>query len=119
MVAFDDSTPIYLQIAEQIRTAILDGTLKEGDQVMSTTQYATTYRINPATAAKGLNLLVDERLIEKRRGLGMFVSEGAHEALLQQRREAFFDSVLAPVIADARALGFTKQQIISHIQENS
>ena len=57
-MAFDDSTPIYLQIAEQIRTAILDGTLKEGDQVMSTTQYATTYRINPATAAKGLRYAV-------------------------------------------------------------
>ena len=118
-MAFDDSTPIYLQIAEQIRTAILDGTLKEGDQVMSTTQYATTYRINPATAAKGLNLLVDERLIEKRRGLGMFVNEGARERLGSQRRATFFDEVLAPVIADAHALGFTTQQIITHIEEAS
>lgn len=118
-MAFDDSTPIYLQIAEQIRTAILDGTLQEGDQVMSTTQYATTYRINPATAAKGLNILVDEHLIEKRRGLGMFVSEGAKEQLLGERRAAFFDDVLAPVIAEARSLGFTKQQIITHIEENS
>ncbi len=118
-MVFDDSTPIYLQIAEQIRTAILDGSLPEGDQVMSTTQYATTYRINPATAAKGLNTLVDERLIEKRRGLGMFVLDGARESLLEARRATFFEEALAPVIAEAQALGFTKQQIISHIEETS
>lgn len=116
---FDDSSPIYLQIAEQIRTAVLDGSLAEGDQVMSTTQYATTYRINPATAAKGLSILVDEGLVEKRRGLGMFVRTGAREALRETRRATFFADSLSPVIAEARALGFTTQQIISHIEENS
>lgn len=118
-MAFDDSTPIYLQIAEQIRTAILSGSLKEGDQVMSTTQYATTYRINPATAAKGLNILVEERLVEKRRGLGMFVSEGAHDSLRDARRATFFEDSLEPVIAKAQALGITKTQIITHIEEYS
>lgn len=119
MEAFNDSTPIYLQIAEQIRTAILDESLKEGDQVMSTTQYATTYRINPATAAKAMNILVDEGMIEKRRGLGMFVRQGAYEDLRTSRRATFFEDTLAPVLDRAEALGIVPDQIISYVKERS
>ena len=102
---FDGPEPIYLQIADHLRGRILDGSLKEGDQVMSTTQFATTYRINPATAAKGLGLLVDEGLVEKRRGLGMYVDQGAREALLKNEREHFLREEW-PVLRDRlRRLG--------------
>ena len=74
---FDGRDPIYLQIAEAIRGEILTGALREGEQVMSTTQYATTYRINPATAAKAFAELVAEDVLVKQRGVGMFVADGA------------------------------------------
>lgn len=116
-VPFDDRTPIYQQIADRLRTAILSGELPEGGQVMSTTQYATTYRINPATAAKAMAALVDEELLHKRRGLGMFVSEGARARLQQARRETFWDDSLAPVLAEARALGITTDQLVTYLKE--
>ena len=72
---FDSTTPIYIQIADDLRHQILIGALADGDRLMSTTEYATTYRINPATAAKAFALLVDEGLVEKRRGIGMFVTK--------------------------------------------
>lgn len=114
---FDDRTPIYLQIADRIRRSILSEALAEEEQVMSTTQYATTYRINPATAAKAMALLVEEGLVEKRRGLGMFVALGSRERLIERRRAEFWRDTFAPVLAEARALGFTEQEIIDHIQE--
>lgn len=116
---FDDRTPIYLQIADRVRRAILSSESKESDQVMSTTQYATTYRINPATAAKAMALLVEEGLIEKRRGRGMFVAIGARERLIERRRAEFWNETLAPVLAEARALGFSDQEIMDHIEETS
>ncbi len=116
-VPFDDRTPIYQQIADRVRLAILAGDLAEGEQVMSTTQYATTYRINPATAAKAMALLVDEDLLHKRRGLGMFVSPGARERLRTRRRATFWDESLAPVLQEAAALGITTDQIVTHLQE--
>ncbi|AXH96152.1 GntR family transcriptional regulator [Ornithinimicrobium avium] len=116
---FDDRTPIYQQIAERLRDAILAGDLQEEDQVMSTTQYATTYRINPATAARAMSALVDEGLLHKRRGLGMFVSPGARERLRTQRRATFWQDALGPVLAEARALGITTEQIVDHIKEQS
>ena len=116
MDAFDDRSPIYQQIAERIRSAILSGDLKEGDQVMSTTQYATTHRINPATAAKAMAVLIDEGLLEKRRGLGMFVEPGARDALLAAGRATFFARSLDPALAEAAALGITTDQLIDHIK---
>ena len=80
---FTDDRPIYQQIAEDIRRQILTSELKPGDKLMSTTQYATTYRINPATANKAFALLVDEGTVEKRRGIGMFVTASAPEILRQ------------------------------------
>lgn len=114
---FDGRTPIYQQIADRVRLAILGGELEEGDQVMSTTQYATTYRINPATAAKAMALLVDEDLLHKRRGMGMFVSPGARERLRTRRRATFWDESLAPVLREAAALGITTDRIVTHLQE--
>lgn len=114
---FDGREPIYIQIAESIRGEILSGALKEGDQVMSTTQYATTYRINPATAAKAFAELVDEGVLYKQRGLGMFVSDGAATALRAERREAFYTERLAPVLREAAVLGITAEEIADALRD--
>ena len=79
---FISGIPIYLQIADDIRAQILRGALRAGDQLTSTTEYSATYRINPATVGKAFAILVDEGLVEKRRGIGMFVAEGARRALV-------------------------------------
>lgn len=112
---FEGREPIYLQIAEAIRGEILSGALEEGDQVMSTTQYATTYRINPATAAKAFAELVDEGVLYKRRGVGMFVADGAAEELRRQRREAFFAERLDPVLREARVLGIGAGELATYL----
>lgn len=108
---FDSVTPIYVQIADDLRRQILAGTLREGDQVMSTTAYATTYRINPATAAKAFAQLIEEGLLEKRRGIGMFVTVGAPTRLREAGRNAYFTDVLAPALEQARALGIGAAEI--------
>lgn len=114
---FDGPEPIYLQIAEHLRREVLSGALGPGEQVMSTTQFATSYRINPATAAKAFAILVEEGVLEKRRGLGMFVTEGARRRLLDRRRAAFFTDRLDPVIAEARSLGIDLHTLIDHIRK--
>lgn len=119
MEPFHDRVPIYLQIADRVRRSVLSGELDEGGQVMSTTQYATTYRINPATAAKAMSLLVDEGVVHKRRGLGMFVSEGARERLREQRRESFWQDTLQPALDEADAVGITRDEIVAYLEERS
>ncbi|QSB14386.1 GntR family transcriptional regulator [Natronosporangium hydrolyticum] len=114
---FDDRSPIYQQIAERIKEDILSGALQEGDQVMSTNQYAAFYRINPATAAKGFHILVEEGIVHKRRGLGMFVSPDARQRLRTQRRERFFSDVVAPMVTQANLLGIPLSDVISHLQQ--
>ncbi len=113
---FDGRDPIYLQIADGIRDEILSGTLGEEEQVMSTTQYATTYRINPATAAKAFAQLVDEGVVYKRRGVGIFVSPGARERLLAARRETFFADVVEPVAEQARLLGVPIEDVVDRLR---
>lgn len=116
---FDGRDPIYLQIADQIRGDVLAGQLAEGEQVMSTTQYATTFRINPATAAKAFSQLVDEGVLFKQRGVGMFVAEGARGRLLEQRRETFFAERLEPVLREARVLGITTADLVQQIERDA
>src|SRR5690625_1082238 len=112
---FDGPAPIYIQIAEHIRSDVLAGRLTAGDQVMSTTQYATTYRINPATAAKAFTELVADGVLYKQRGVGMFVAEGAPERLRAERRETFFAEQLDPVLQDATWLGISTTDIQNYI----
>jgi GntR family transcriptional regulator len=114
---FDDRSPIYQQIAERIKEEILSGALPEGQQVMSTNQYAAFYRINPATAAKGFHQLVEEGILHKRRGIGMFVSPDARQRLRSQRRERFFADVVDPMVAQANLLGIPIAEIIRHVQK--
>lgn len=108
---------IYLQIGEMIETDILRGILLEEEQVPSTNELARLYSINPATAAKGVNLLVDEGILYKKRGIGMFVAQGAREAILRKRRAAFAQAHIAPLLNEARSLGITREELIDMIKE--
>ncbi|WP_298324394.1 GntR family transcriptional regulator [Haloactinopolyspora sp.] len=112
---FDERSPIYHQIAEAIKNDILSGELQAEDQVMSTNQYAAHFRINPATAAKGFQQLVDEGVLYKKRGIGMFVSPGARAALLEQRRQRFFADVVEPMVAEARVIGIPLDDVVERI----
>jgi GntR family transcriptional regulator len=116
-VVFDDRSPIYLQIANGIKDDVLSGALKEDEQVMSTNQYAAFYQINPATAAKGFAALVDEGVLYKKRGIGMFVSPDARAKLLDSRRQRFFAEVVDPMLAEARIIGISVDEIVTHIGE--
>ena len=117
MSVFDDRSPIYRQIAEQIKTDILSGALREEEQVMSTNQYAAFYRINPATAAKAFQQLVDEGILYKKRGIGMFVSSGSSDALRAQRRERFFSEVVEPMVAEAKTIGIPLDEVMRRIEQ--
>ena len=114
---FDDRSPIYLQIADQIKNDIVTGALAEDEQVMSTNQYAAYYRINPATAAKGLHQLVADGVLYKRRGVGMFVASGAREQLLKRRRSEFADQYVEPLLAEAGKLGISVTELSAMLAE--
>ncbi|MFV2018041.1 GntR family transcriptional regulator [Micromonospora sp. LOL_023] len=114
---FDDRSPIYQQIADKIKNDILSGALQEGEQVMSTNQYASYYRINPATAAKGFHQLIDEGVLFKKRGIGMFVSPNARQALRGERRDRFFAEVVDPMVTEARIIGIPLADVVARIQQ--
>ncbi|GAB3654638.1 GntR family transcriptional regulator [Glycomyces tarimensis] len=113
---FDDGTPIYRQIADQIKAEILNGSLEPGGKVMSTNQYAAFYSINPATAQKAFRELVDEGVLYKQRGVGMFVADDARDKLVGEFRARFFDDVLQPLIHEARQAGISVSDIIQYLQ---
>ena len=115
----DDSKPIFQQIAERIEGDILDGVLPEEGQVPSTNEFAAFYRINPATAAKGVNLLVDEGLLYKRRGIGMFVAPGARETVLAKRRDQFYRQFVQPLHLESRKLGIGLEELTTLIQRSA
>ena len=116
MPALDEGTPLFVQIAEQLADDIVDGGLAEGARVPSTNELATFYRINPATAAKGINLLVDDGVLEKRRGIGMFVAAGAQEQLRAGRRKRFAEQYVDPMLAEANRLGIDTDTLVSLIR---
>ncbi len=109
---------IYLQIAEMLENDILRDVLLEEERVPSTNELAKLYAINPATAAKGINLLVDTGVLYKKRGIGMFVASGAKEAIRMRRRNGFFDSYLSSVLEEARRLNISRSELISMIGDN-
>ncbi|WP_288792755.1 GntR family transcriptional regulator [uncultured Corynebacterium sp.] len=107
-----DSEPLFVQIAKLVEDLIVDGTLKSGERAPSTNELAAFHNINPATARKGLGLLVDAQVLEKRRGLGMFVTPDARERILETRREAFPGTFVAPLIDEAVRVGLSRDELI-------
>lgn len=107
----DEGRPLFLQIAEQLENSIIDGTLPEESQVPSTNELAAFHRINPATAAKGVNQLAADGILQKRRGIGMFVVAGARARLRDRRRDLFARQYVAPLVTEARKLGIDTDEL--------
>ena len=114
---FESDTPIYIQVAEQIKDAILSGAFPEETQIPSTTEVSVTYKINPATALRGVTLLVDAGILYKKRGVGIFVQKGAAEKILNQRKDAFFFFYIIRLLEEAKKLHISRQEIIRMIEE--
>nr|WP_204314719.1 GntR family transcriptional regulator [Bifidobacterium aerophilum] len=108
---------MFRQVADQLNEAIIAGTYREGDQVPSTTEISSAYRINPATVLKGMNLLVEQGLLEKRRGLGMFVTPGAAERAKAAKREEFLTEQVARFVAEAKRLGITADELADIVKK--
>ncbi len=119
MAGLEEGASIFVQIAERLAEQIVDGSLAAGDRVPSTNELASYYRINPATAAKGIGLLIDDGLVEKRRGIGMFVAAGARAHLLAERRKRFAERYVEPLIAEASRLGIDAGELAGMIRESS
>ena len=109
---WNDSQPIYRQLRDLVVAMILDGVLKEGDPLPSVRNVAAEYRVNPLTVLKGYQQLVEERLVESKRGRGMFVNAGARELLLQGEREKFLAEQWPRVSATIQRLGLTPQELL-------
>lgn len=115
-MTFAQEKPIYLQIAEKIEDAILSNAFEEDSQIPSTTEFSVNYKINPATALKGVSLLADSGILYKKRGLGMFVSPGAKEMILSKRKEVFYDSFVRSLFSEAKKLNLSRDEIFSMIE---
>ncbi len=114
----DDGTPLFAQIADRLAEDIADGSLAEGDRAPSSNELAAFYRINPATAAKGINVLIDDGLLEKRRGVGMFVAAGARQRLLDGRRQQFAERYVLPLVVEADRLGIGTDALVALVRES-
>ncbi|WP_105567312.1 GntR family transcriptional regulator [Microbacterium halophytorum] len=115
----EDDRPLFLQIAESVEESIVDGSLAEEAKAPSTNELAAFHRINPATAAKGINMLVDKGVLYKRRGVGMFVADGARERLRGERREAFVADYVTPLLAEARRIGLSASDVRALLTESA
>ena len=110
---WNDSQPIYRQLRDRVVAMILEGVLKEGDPLPSVRNVAAEYRLNPLTVLKGYQQLVDEQLVEKRRGRGMFVSDGARRALLKDERQKFLEDEWPKVVATISRLGLDTSELLA------
>ena len=113
---FDQSAPIYQQLADQMEEMIFSGLFPEGQQVPSTTLFSQELNINPANVRMGMKLLVDHHLLEKKRGLGMFVKKGAKERIMEKRKEGFYQNYVVSLIKEATKLQITEDHLLSLIQ---
>jgi GntR family transcriptional regulator len=116
---WNDSQPIYRQLRDHVVDMILDGVLKEGDPLPSVRNVAAEYRVNPLTVLKGYQQLVDEELVEKRRGLGMFVRTGARNLLLKGERQKFLAEQWPRVYATIQRLGLTAEELLNAARQPS
>ena len=112
----DEDKPLFNQICQMIEDEIIRGRLREGEQAPSTNQLAAFYRINPATVMKGINLLVDEGILYKKRGIGMFVADGAKQRLMENRKAIFFQEKVAALLNEAEKLGISSAEVIAMIK---
>ena len=110
---------IYIQISEMIEDDILRDILLEEEKTPSTNELAKMYSINPATAAKGINILVDKGILYKKRGIGMFVQQGAKEKIKNQRKSEFYENYIQKLIVEANNLGISKKELVNMITESS
>jgi len=115
---FNSEIPIYLQLAQSVEDDILRGVFPEETQIPSTTEVALHYKINPATVGKGYNLLVDEGIIYKRRGVGMFVCKGARKKLMEKRKESFYQKYIVSLVEEAKSLGIEIDEIIQMLERS-
>lgn len=113
---FENEKPIFLQIAEGIEDAILTDAFPEEQQIPSITEFSVMYKINPATALKGINLLVTEQILYKKRGVGMFVATGAVKQLKEKRKDQFYSRFIKNLLAEAKRLGISNDDLIAMIE---
>lgn len=115
----DSEKPIFQQLAEELEDSILKGIYKEETQIPSTTEIAVKLKINPATANRGVNMLVDEGIIYKRRGVGMYVATGAREKITVKRRESFYMSFVLPLLEESENLNISMDDIIAMVKRGN
>lgn len=108
--------PIFIQISEEIEDAVFTGAFQEETQIPSTTEIAASFKINPATVLKGMNLLVEAEIIYKKRGVGMFVKTGAADKVREKRQGAFFRDYVQSLVEEAKKLGLTKQELLNLLE---
>lgn len=113
----DENKPIFIQIKEQLEDSIINENIKQDERVPSTNEFATYYKINPATAAKGINELVDEGILLKRRGVGMFVTADAKSILIEKRKQTFNENYVNPLINEAKKLRINMEDLLKMIAE--
>lgn len=114
--SFDQTSPIYQQIAAQLEEMIFTGGFEEEERIPSTNELSRELHINPATVLKGMNLLVSAGLLEKRRGMGTYVAKGAHAQIVDERRESFYDEYVKNVVDEARKLNLSEERLIELIK---
>jgi DNA-binding transcriptional regulator YhcF (GntR family) len=114
---FDDGQPIFQQIADMIEDDILNGTYEEEDQIISMSQFSRTFQINPATAVKGIALLVNEGILYKKRGLGMYVATGAKKLIKSKRRDRFLNDLVTKLLDEADKLELSADDVIEMIKQ--
>lgn len=113
----DSNKLIFEQVAEIVENQILNGVLKANDQSPSTTEFSNVYGINPATARKGLNILVDEGILYKKRGMGMFVTEDAKMIIENKRKKEYINNILPDLIKNMQLLGIGKEELLKEIEK--
>jgi GntR family transcriptional regulator len=119
LLNLDSDTPIFLQIADELEDAIISDAYREDSQVPSTTEISVRYKINPATVLKGMGLLVDDGILYKKRGLGMFVASGAKDKIINKRKRMFFEKYIIPLVSEADKLEITKNEIFEMIKKGT
>lgn len=111
----DENKPIFQQIKEQLEDSIINGSVNPCERVPSTNEFAKYYKINPATAAKGINELVAEEILVKQRGVGMFVTENAKTLLIEKRKETFYENFMLPLKSEAQKLDINNEELLEMV----